>query len=272
MFKCRNRERIIYKFSAVTTFNLNIQPYGLELIESFYKFWPEDIILYVFLENGIDKIDDAKVKRKIKLFDYKNEIPQYYQFCEKFKHMQKKQDNYRLNAFKFAYKVFAMQSALSKICSDYLIWLDADIRSAKPITNNFLNKLVDKEKYMSYLGRSHVLKENVRYSENGFTIFNIKHQMHKLFWEKMDKMYMGGKLFNLSEWHDSYVFDQVREDLEENYNLKNFNISDLGIKNVGNESHVFVASILGDFMDHKKGNRKQKKWSPEFIKRYNNSD
>ena len=84
-------------------------------------------------------------------------------------------------------------------------------------------------------------------------------------------MYIGGNLFNLDSWTDSHVFDAVRENLENYENLENFNISDLGIKNVGNESHVFVASILGDFMDHKKGNRKQNKWSPEFIKRYNDN-
>lgn len=161
-----------------------------------------------------------------------------------------------------------MKKAFSLISSDFLIWLDADIKAAKPITYKLLNQIIDEDKYASYLGRSHVIKENVRYTETGFIIFNARHQLHKLFWKKMDQMYMGGRLFKLSEWHDSYVFDEVRKDLEENYNLKNFNISDLGIKNVGNESHVFVASILGDFMDHKKGGRKARSWSPEFINRY----
>ena len=122
---------------------------------------------------------------------------------------------------------------------------------------------------MSYLGRSHVKKENVRYSENGFTIFNKRHSLHKLFWEKINEMYNGGKLFQLEEWHDSFIFDQVRIYLEKQKNCLNINISDFGIKNIGNESHVFVASILGDYMDHKKGGRKNKKWSPEFTNRYN---
>ena len=162
-----------------------------------------------------------------------------------------------------------MKKALSINVSDLLIWLDADIKTVKHISYEFLNSLVDKKKYMSYLGRSHVKKENVRYSENGFTIFNTRHPLHDLFWNKMDQMYNGGELFKLTEWHDSFVFDQVRIYLEKEKNCLNINISDFGIKDVGNESHVFVASILGDYMDHKKGLRKQKKWSPEFIKRYN---
>ena len=162
-----------------------------------------------------------------------------------------------------------MKKALSINVSDLLIWLDADIKTVKHISYEFLNSLVDKKKYMSYLGRSHVKKENVRYSENGFTIFNTRHPLHDLFWNKMDQMYNGGELFKLTQWHDSFVFDQVRIYLEKEKNCLNINISDFGIKDVGNESHVFVASILGDYMDHKKGVRKQKKWSPEFINRYN---
>ena len=81
-------------------------------------------------------------------------------------------------------------------------------------------------------------------------------------------MYLNGKLFNLEEWTDSWVLDHVRKDIEKNYNLQNFNISNLGLKEVGNESHVFVASVLGDYMDHKKGPRKTMKWSREFINRY----
>ena len=259
------------KFSALTTFNLEKQPYGLDLIESFYKFWPNNCILYVFLENGLEKIDYGKIKHKIKFFDYKTSIPDYYNFCKKFKSYKNKQDDYRLNAFRFAYKVFAMKKAVSIASSDFLIWLDADIKTVKPITNEFLLQLTDRQKYMSYLGRSHVKKKNVRYSENGFTIFNRKHPLHTLFWEKIQRMYSGGELFELSEWHDSFVFDVVRNLLEKENNCSNVNISNFGIKDVGNESHVFVASILGDYMDHKKGNRKQKKWSPEFINRYNST-
>ena len=239
------------------------------MIESFYKFWPQDCILYVFLENGLDQIDYTRISDKVKFFDYKISIPDYYYFCSKFKSYENKQDDYRLNAFRFAYKVFAMKKALSLTSSDFLIWLDADIKTVKPISEEFLLQLTDKQKYMSYLGRSHVKKENVRYSENGFTIFNTKHSLHSFFWKKLDEMYTGGKLFKLTEWHDSFVFDVVRTSLELEQNCININISDFGIKDVGNESHVFVASVLGEYMDHRKGPRKLNKWSPEFIKRYN---
>ena len=82
-------------------------------------------------------------------------------------------------------------------------------------------------------------------------------------------MYSGGKLFDEKEWHDSYIFDQVRKKIESKYNVNNFDISQLGLVDIEtkNDEHVFVTSVLGKYMDHKKGNRKEVKWSPELIKR-----
>ena len=42
-----------------------------------------------------------------------------------------------------------------------------------------------------------------------------------------------------------------------------------GLVNIKNhfDEHVFVLSVLGKYMDHKKGERKKIKWSPELIKR-----
>ena len=38
------------KYSAVTTFNLNKHPYGVEMINSFFANWPDEITLTAFIE------------------------------------------------------------------------------------------------------------------------------------------------------------------------------------------------------------------------------
>ena len=81
----------------------------------------------------------------------------------------------------------------------------------------------------------------------------------------MMEMYDHGKLFLEKEWHDSYIFDVVRKNLEKNNEIKNINISDFGLFDLKNDDHVFVSSVLGKFMDHKKGNRKNSKWSSELL-------
>ena len=62
-------------------------------------------------------------------------------------------------------------------------------------------------------------------------------------------------IFYEKEWHDSYIFDVVRLNLEKK-NCKNFNISELGLKKTNDVLNVFDNSILGDHMIHFKGNRK----------------
>ena len=122
---------------------------------------------------------------------------------------------------------------------------------------------------MSYLGRENISVQHLTYSECGFLIFDTHHSSHEVFWKEMMEMYSGGKLFNEKEWHDSYIFDQVRKKIEKKYNVLNLNISKLGLVDIETKTddHVFVTSVLGEFMDHKKGNRKDVKWSPELIKR-----
>ena len=95
------------KFSAVTSFNLKSQSYGIDMLESYFKFWPNDCILFAYLENSLN-IDDEKVKDKINVLDFHKEIPEYKSFASKYFH-KNNDKNYRFDALKFAHKIFAIQ-------------------------------------------------------------------------------------------------------------------------------------------------------------------
>ena len=254
------------KYSAVTTFNLHKHLYGVEMINSFFANWPDEVKLTAFIENS-SEIDDRAVKPKIIIKDFNNNVPEYQNFVEKFKEKKRYTDDFRFNVFRFAHKVYAISSALKKVNTKYLIWLDADIKTYKKLTIGFLDRLIKKNSYMSYLGRENISVKHLNYSECGFLIFNTEHPSHERFWEDMMKMYDGGDLFEEKEWHDSYIFDVVRKNLEKEKNLENFDITDLGLVPLNNDNHVFISSVLGKYMDHKKGNRKQTKWSHELLYR-----
>ena len=256
------------KFTAITTFDLKKHPFGIDMVNSFDVNWPDEIELIIFLEN-YQLLPKQNISKKLVVLDYHQEIPEYKNFCEKFKHKEKYTDDFRLNAFRFAYKVYAINKAIKSKNSDYFIWLDSDIKTHKKIPLSFLESLTSENCYLSYLGRNHIKNKFLQYSECGFLIFNTNHPIHSTFWELMMEMYNGGKLFYEKEWHDSYIFDQVRKKLEKERQVSNFNISDLGLVNINYEhdDHVFVLSVLGEYMDHKKGNRTDMKWSPELIKR-----
>ena len=89
-------------FSAVTTFNLSKQPFGLEMIESFYVNWPNNITLTAFIE-GSNSIDSSKVSKKIKIKDFEESIPEHKNFCIKYEHKTPLTDDFRYNVFRFAH-------------------------------------------------------------------------------------------------------------------------------------------------------------------------
>ena len=247
------------KFSVITTFNKKgFDICAREMVTSFDKFWSKDILLNVYYEDMSQP--KLRCSDRILFFNFNDEVKKWYKFREKFFFKELiKPDNssrsfYIYAASKFAHKVYAMQKQIEKKDCDYLIWLDSDTLTFKKVDDSFLNSLINEESYLTYLGRDHL---NF-HSETGFMIFNTNHKFHDIFWDKMMKMYDEGDLFKEKEWHDCWIFDLVRKELEKN-SLKNINICLLGLgKNDPNRYNVFDNSVLGKYMVHFKGNRKYK--------------
>ena len=246
------------KFSVITTFNKQgFDICAREIVTSFDKFWSKDITLNIYYEDM--NVPETKSSNRVFFFFFNEEVKKWYKFQSNyFLRELNKPDNsinsfYKYSAIKFAHKVYAIEKQLEKNISEYLIWLDSDVITFNRVTSSFIETLIEKDSYLTYLGREHI---NF-HSEAGFLIFNTKNKFHKIFWEKMMEMYDQGRLFNENEWHDSYIFDVVRLELEKN-SLKNINISLMGLNKSKDQLNVFDNSVLGKFMNHFKGNRKLK--------------
>jgi len=245
------------KFAVVTTFNKDgFEISGKKMIESFDKFWSQDIPLNVYYED----MSQPKIRcsDRILFHNFNEEIKKWYKFRENFFLRELiKPDNsirstYIYSASKFAHKVYAIQKRIEKKDCDYLIWLDSDILSFKKVEVSFLNSLINEDSYLTYLNRDHL---NF-HSETGFMIFNTNNKFHDIFWDKMMKMYDKGELFREKEWHDCWIFDTVRKELEKKL-LKNINICQFGLKKNEDLLNVFNRSVLGKYMIHFKGIAKE---------------
>jgi hypothetical protein len=243
------------KFSVVTTFNKKgFDAFGKEMIISFDKFWSKDIALNVYYEDM--NLPDIETSNRIFFSSFNEEVKKWYKFQSNFFLRELNKPDcpinsfYKYSAIKFAHKIYAIEKQLEKNFSEYLIWLDSDVITFKKIENSFIDTLVDNNSYLTFLGREHV---NF-HSEAGFLIFNTKNKFHKIFWKRMMEMYDQGKLFDQNEWHDSYILDVVRLELEKK-SLKNINISLMGLRWV-DPLYIFDNSVLGEFMNHFKGKRK----------------
>ena len=87
----------------------------------------------------------------------------------------------------------------------------------------------------------------------------MRHSFIKQFAAEMRKMYDEDLLFKEDQQHDSFIFDIVRNKMEREYDIENYDIGD------GRLGHVQARSILGKVMDHTKGDRKIKGRSKENI-------
>ena len=84
------------KFSAITTFDLKKHPLGLEMINSYFVNWPNEIKLIAYIEN-MSNIDDSNVKHKIIIKDYHTHIPEYKLFVDKYLYLFKGSNSTGLN-------------------------------------------------------------------------------------------------------------------------------------------------------------------------------
>lgn len=263
-------------FDVITTFNGKIYGQtGRKCIETFEKHWPAECKMYAYYEDMPLSSEAWDIEsERIKYMDFKIVCPEWNSFrkyaktIEADKMRSVKKQSFRFEATRFAHKVYSLLHAVKNenkkvhkkriFNNQYLVWLDADVFTDKNIPINFLKRMINPDRYMSYLGRERA------HSECGFLIFNRYHPSHDSFWNDMEDMYTGHKLFQEREWHDSYIFDVVRQ-RHESKGMQDINISAIDPKSISETtSHVWMRSILAEYMDHMKGkSRKANGYSKE---------
>ena len=171
-------------------------------------------------------------------------------------HKDKSSQDYRLNAVKFCHKVFALTDS-RRVQENPLIdwiWLDADIETYADVDEAWLEGLCPIDRVGAYLGR-----QDWHHSECGLMMF--RGDAGKLFLSEFRRQYTSGKMFDLPEWHDSYIFDDLRKKVGGNW-------ADLSVGIPG--MHVWDDCILGTRMRHLKGplRKKGKLRSAKLPKEY----
>lgn len=242
------------KIALCTTFP-NWLEYPKETIPTWINNLPKDLMLLI----GLDPCPQLKETEEWLLpltqerrdndtiFISREFPPEQLEFLKR--HKPKDEKDYRLDYRRFSFKVFALHQAMTFALEqkkEYLIWMDADIEIIKPIKD--FDKWLPKKQVASYLER-----KDWDHSECGFMIFNLK-KGGKEFLDKMVSMYIKDEVLTLAQWHDSFVFDIIKQEFNQ-ANGKNvfLNIS----KNIEGRD-VFEKTNLSEFMIHKKGPKKFK--------------
>lgn len=248
------------KYTVVTTFHpAGLEKYGQTMIDSFERCWPADVDLHVYAE----RCQPRHTRPSTKIIDLETASPDMIAFKNRHKNNPKARGDagpdgtyddkkqFRWDAIRFCHKVYALDHAIRNAQGDWLIWLDADSKTHSPITHEVLSRVCNNNKFGSYLGRG-----DKYHSECGWIAYNLNHPEIQNFNSRLVGMYNSDELFNYAEWHDSFLWDIVRKEFlsQGRIDMQNLNPQD----STGKAGHPFINSELGRYMDHMKGNRKDR--------------
>lgn len=268
------------KIKVITSYKPGCwEQYGKKGIEAMAEHLPKEIDLVVYAE---EQKPNCHYER-IQWIDLNNAEPELVKFktrhkddpvangklgnveggvrrlpeLQKLGGLDKNKESFLWDAVRFANKVFCVINGVRNSADyDYVVWLDADTNIFRPMPLNFLTGLLPQDTMVTYLGRENPsLNDGGKYPECGFVGYNLKHPEIQNFISEWEKLYTDDTVFKILEWHDSYVFWHLSKKFRSE---KQIQVNDIG-KWVGVKGHhVFVNSVLGQYIDHMKGDRKFK--------------
>ena len=246
--------------------------YAKRAVDSVLQHWPEDTTVAVYHESQSQDIFEHP---RVEWFDVHEVQPELLKFKNKYKddpiangEIQEipggirrpgplpKKGSFQWNAVRFANKVFCVtHSVKSSPGYDYIIWLDADTYSFRPMPKEFLEKLLLKNTMLTYLGRENpTLNDGGKDPECGFVGYNLNHPEIQNYNNDWEKMYISDSIFKLKQgWTDCSTLWHLSKLYQKEKNVK---VNDIGYWKGVKGHHVFINSELGLYMDHFKGNRK----------------
>ena len=257
--------------TVVTTFHKpGLDQYGQRFLDSFAQRVDKKIKLLVYAESCQPNNPDPD---QIKIFDQFEALPKLNEFKSTWGNVPKANGippedikarrprdwhkEFKWHAVRFANKVYAVFDACQR-SQDWCVWMDADTFVHSDWSYDDFKKQLPDDVWLTYVGRG---KGSQTWPECGFYGMNLRDPVCKLFLEEFERMYEDAEngIFTLEEWHDSYVFG----DILARYKARDPNVLDYSAEmylkeaKTGGGGHPLINGVLGTWIDHMKGVRKQ---------------
>lgn len=250
------------KILVVTSFSEDgYKLYGKDFISSWKNNWPSEVNLLVYHHSnfkGTTWAPDFKDEGNISYrnLDLIQELGSFKEQGAKLIESKTGQPYntstapWQLDIVKFTNKVFALANANADLSRtyDWIVWLDADTITKKPVSIGRLTHWLDKGADIVHLGRT-----ATSYSETSFIGFQSRKGLGGacLFIDDLIWFYLSGEFQYFVEWHDGFIFERLLNFVKRHH-LKTKNLS----RHVHGTLAAFSNSELGFYMEHKKGNLK----------------
>jgi len=256
--------------TVVTTFHKpGLDLYGQRFIDSFGAQVDPQIKLLVYAEDCKPYV----TSKNITVLDAKETLPKLQKFKNKWKDVPKANGippadikarrprdwhkEFKWHAIRFANKVYAVFDACKR-STDWCVWMDADSYIHTEWSYADFANLLPNDKWITYVGRG---KGSQTWPECGFYGMNLRHPMCKQFLSEFERFYEDADngIFELEEWHDSFVFGHILNQLTPiDNNVLDYS-ANMYLKEAktGGGGHPLINGPLGKWMDHMKGGRKE---------------
>lgn len=242
------------KHTLITTFHREgMEQYGQRMIDTFEQHWPSTVDLIVYAEN----CQPRTTKPNVKVVDLLASSDECVAFVERHRNnpkahgkdvTQDPRKQFRWDAVRFCYKPFSISLAEKTVDTDWLIWCDADTLTHTPVPEDFLDSISPSDSMITFLGRG-----DKYHPECGWVGYNLRHPTCRKFIDDFVSQYTEDKLFELKEYHDSYIWSTLWKAYRDQNKFHNLNPNP---DNKGFAGHPFINSQLGLYLDHVKGKRK----------------
>ncbi|MGY8864466.1 MAG: hypothetical protein ACKVJK_02425 [Methylophagaceae bacterium] len=256
--------------TVVTTFHQpGLALYGQRFLESFAEKVDNRIKLLVYTEDCNPVNPNPE---QITILDAKQALPKLNAFKERWKNdpkangippieikARRPRDHHKAfkwDAIRFANKTYAVYDACVR-SKDWCVWMDADTFVHSDWSYNEFKECLPETSWITYVGRG---KGSQTWPECGFYGMNLNHPVCHEFLKEFERVYEDADngIFLLEEWHDSFVFGNILNNMKRDFpNALDYS-ADMYLREAktGGGGHPLINTVLGKWIDHMKGDRK----------------
>ena len=240
----------------VTSFSgRHFDVYAKKMLESVAEHWAEDLKLIVYYDTVTEEQKQEFPESPVIEYRDLDQVEDRTKFLEKMKGYDGTSNgqmpyNFRMDALRFCHKVYALTDYFLEVSENeaqggWLIWMDADVLTTSPLSEELLFEAFPKDSDLIHLGRT-----DIDFSETGFIGFNLDTMHSHFFLADIRGCYDIGEVLAYREWTDAFIMTRFIK-IYAAHGMKVHNLSE-GASGLA----VFPQSNLAKFMVHYKGNLK----------------
>jgi hypothetical protein len=186
------------KLEIITSMNQHYyELIGRDSLQSRLQYWPDHLHMTCYVEDF-----DIPADPRVKQIPFSELDPDFFQL---------QQDSVSTNAKKFAKKAYPVIHALYHSTADWLLWIDSDVLTIKPVPDNFWQQQLDSRYLAAYMGVHYDSAKDGRRGdwlvpETGVFAVNLRHAKTAEFRDEYRRRYIQRDYKNLRRFYDNDVF------------------------------------------------------------------